>query len=70
MSAGLPHERSPLGRAYAQLALALEPLGIEIGPEVIDVWRDRVRNGRDPLPPAALRELAALAERLARRLPR
>ena len=70
MSAHLPHERSPLARAYAQLALALEPLGIEVGPEVVDVWRDRVRNGVDPLPPRALRELAALAERLARRLPR
>jgi hypothetical protein len=59
-----------LAQAHAQLAAVLEPLGIEVGAEVLDVWYDRVRHGRDPLPPAKLRELAELAARLAVRLPR
>jgi hypothetical protein len=40
-----------LAEKFRRLAHALEPLGIEIGPDVLDVWHDRHVHGRDPLPP-------------------
>jgi hypothetical protein len=47
-----------LAEKFRRLAHALEPLGIEIGPDVLDVWHDRHVHGRDPLPANALDELA------------
>ncbi|HEV2346105.1 MAG TPA: hypothetical protein VGS97_18540 [Actinocrinis sp.] len=52
-------------KAHAELKVALEPLGVEVGVETLSIWRDRERLGADPLPAVALRRLAALAERLA-----
>lgn len=43
---------------HAQWRAALEPLGIEVGPEVLALWRDREAHGCDPLPVDALRSLA------------
>lgn len=53
-----------LARAHAGLRQALEPLGIEVGPEVLALWRDREAHGEDPLPADALRRLAGLVQRL------
>jgi hypothetical protein len=46
-----------LERTHTALSAALEPLGIECGPDVLAIWLDRRRSGRDPLPEPALREL-------------
>lgn len=53
-----------LGQTYAELRDALTPLGIEIGAEVVALWRDRERHSLQPLPTDALRHLADLATRL------
>lgn len=53
-----------LESAHQRLAAALEPLGIDVGPEVLDVWLDRERYGREPLPASALRRLAGVARGL------
>lgn len=53
-------------RVHADVRAALEPLGIEVGPETLGIWRDRERLGQAPLPADALRRLAELAQRLAR----
>ena len=50
-----------LGQAFTALQAALEPLAIEVGDEVLNVWRDRVAHGADPIPAGALRRLAAVA---------
>jgi hypothetical protein len=47
-----------LAEKFRHLAHALQPLGIEIGSDVLDLWRDRDTHGRDPLPASALEELA------------
>jgi len=54
-----------LTQAHAQLRTALEPLGIEIGPEVLAQWKDRAQHGTAPLPADALRRLAFVAKELA-----
>jgi hypothetical protein len=46
------------------LQTALEPLAIEIGTEVLAVWRDRAQTGREPIPVGALRNLAAAVDQL------
>jgi hypothetical protein len=46
-----------LEQTHSALAAALEPLGIDVGTDVLAVWIDRRRHGRDPLPEHALREL-------------
>lgn len=53
-----------LGEAFAKLQAALDPFAIEIGREVLDVWRDRAKFGREPLPAGALRRLAAVIDQL------
>lgn len=53
-----------LSDAHTNLAAALGPLGIEIGPEVLSIWLDRRKAGRDPLPAGALRALEELARQL------
>ena len=40
------------------LQAALEPLGIEVGRDTLHIWLDREGAGREPLPVAALRDLA------------
>jgi hypothetical protein len=58
-----------LAQAHTELAAALEPLGIEIGPETLRLWEDRQAHGLDPLPLGALHRLATLADRLTRERP-
>ena len=53
-----------LGKAFTALQDALEPLAIEVGREVLDVWRDRARIGHEPIPGTALRRLAVVVDRL------
>lgn len=53
-----------LEQAYPVLQAALQPLGVEIDKDVLDVWLDRRRAGRAPIPADALRDLRTLAERL------
>ncbi len=52
-----------LAETFKGLQAALEPLGIEIGRDVLAVWRDREGAGQEPLPAAALRDLARWAEK-------
>lgn len=47
-----------LVESFEQMRAALAPLGVEIGPEVLAIWLDRQRHGRDPLPERAVRDLA------------
>lgn len=47
--------------AYERLRAILTPLGVEIGPDTLALWRDRERVGREPLPAGALRDLAEWA---------
>jgi hypothetical protein len=53
-----------LEQAYTAMRPILDRLGIDIGTEVLDVWLDRRRAGRAPLPEADLRELSALVQQL------
>lgn len=53
-----------LGEAFTKLQVALDPLAIEVGLEVLDVWRDRARAGREPIPASALKNLAAVVDQL------
>lgn len=55
-----------LAEAHAALAAALAPLYIELGPEVLALWRDRELRGQDPLPVEAIRRLAECADRIVR----
>ena len=55
-----------LADVHARLRAALEPLGIEVGSEVLALWRDRERCGQDPLPAEALHRLAQFANQLTR----
>lgn len=48
-----------LSATYERLRSRLAPLGIEIGPDVLAIWIDRECHGEEPLPDAALRDLAA-----------
>lgn len=52
-----------LSDSHKQLQAALEPLGIEIGRDVLHVWRDRENAGQEPLPEPALRDLAEWVEK-------
>lgn len=47
-----------LTETYTRLQAALEPLAVEIGRDVLHIWLDREGAGREPLPEAALRDLA------------
>jgi hypothetical protein len=58
-----------LGATYLNLRDALEPLGISVGRDVIDLWLDREHHGRDALPPDALKNLAELTARLVEESP-
>jgi hypothetical protein len=51
-----------LDEKFRRLAHALQPLGIEIERDVLDLWIDRQAHGRDPLPESAIRELADAVE--------
>ncbi len=53
-----------LEEIHARLAAALEPLGIEVGPEVLALWLDRRTRGREALPAAAVIRLARIADEL------
>ena len=53
-----------LVESFEQMRAALEPLGIEIGAEVLAVWLDRQQHGREPLPKSALRDLIEWAEKV------
>ena len=53
-----------LEQAHAAMTRALHPLGIEIGPDILAVWRDRQRHGAEPLPTRTLQDLQRLVERL------
>lgn len=55
-----------LERTHAGMAAALAPLGIEVGIDVLGIWRDRERGGGDPLPEGALRAVSQLVEQLLR----
>ena len=46
------------------LQAALEPLGIEIGREVLAIWADRARSGGEPIPAGALGNLADVIDQL------
>ncbi|HEV2347386.1 MAG TPA: hypothetical protein VGS97_25045 [Actinocrinis sp.] len=57
---------SDLKDTFEELKTLLFPFAVELGGEVLDVWRDREKYGHEPLPPAALRALALwAADRLA-----
>jgi hypothetical protein len=47
--------------SHTQLARILKQFGIEIGPDVLAVWADRQTHAEQPLPAAALDELARWA---------
>jgi hypothetical protein len=51
-----------LAEKFHALARALKPLGIELSQDVLELWKDRDTHGRDPLPDAALQELADVIE--------
>lgn len=53
-----------LSEKHAALRGALEPLGIDVGPEVLNVWADRAERGVDPLPRSALVRLMDVVELL------
>jgi hypothetical protein len=53
-----------LDEIYFGLRTALAPLGIEVGREVLAMWRDREHHGRDALPDDALKKLAEVTARL------
>lgn len=48
---------------YEELALALEPFGID-NREVLDIWRDRARFGGEPATDEALERLSNVITRL------
>ncbi|HXR74018.1 hypothetical protein [Actinocrinis sp.] len=54
-----------LAQAHGELRAALEPLGIEVGPEILAQWKDLAQHGGQPLPADALRRLAVVAKELA-----
>lgn len=58
-----------LAQAHAVLKSAFEPLGVELGADVLALWRDREQSGQDPLPAEALRRVAEIASRLAQQRP-
>lgn len=52
-----------LAEWFAALQAALEPLGVEVGPETLGVWQDRAAHGADPLPVRALERLGVWSVR-------
>lgn len=58
-----------LAQVHAELRAALEPLGIDVGPETLRVWEDREAHGTAPLPGHALRRLSTLVNQLQSRRP-
>jgi hypothetical protein len=56
--------KQPLRAVHAAFAAALEPLGIEVGQDVLALWADRQEHGYDVLPVPALRALARTVEQL------
>jgi hypothetical protein len=55
-----------LDEKFRRLAHALQPLGIEVERDVLDLWLDRQAHGRDPLPDSAVQELADAVQILRR----
>ena len=53
-----------LEEAHQALGAALEPLGIDVGAEVLALWQDRRSHGREPLPTAVLIRHARVADEL------
>lgn len=53
-----------LSDAFEALRGTLEPLGIEIGPDVLALWRDRNLHGQDPLSSNALRRLHEAVDKI------
>ena len=53
-----------LGEAFAKLQAALDPFAIEVGDEVLDVWRDRAAHGAEAIPAGALCRLAEVVDQL------
>lgn len=53
-----------LAQAHDAVRGALEPLGIEVGPEVLALWLDRQAHGTAALPAQALRRLAGVVGEL------
>jgi hypothetical protein len=53
-----------LTKTWLDLRDSLEPLGIEVGREVLATWKDREQHENQALPAGALRELAKVVERL------
>lgn len=53
-----------LAEAFESMRAPLESLGIEIGTDVLALWRDRDAHGRDPLPPEALKRLRETIEQI------
>lgn len=54
-----------LVQAHAELRAALEPLGVEVGPEILAQWKDQARHGGQPLSADVLHRLAFVAKELA-----
>lgn len=52
-----------LAEWFAGLQAALEPLGVDVGPETLAQWRDCEAHGRDPLPRKALERLGVWSVR-------
>lgn len=57
-------EVTSLQEDFDTLSRALTPLGIEVGTETLDIWRNRAAAGGEPLPAAALENIIAVARRL------
>jgi hypothetical protein len=57
-----------LAAVHSAVRAALEPLGIEVGSEVLAIWRDRQLHGKAAISAEAMRRLADLAAQLAREL--
>ena len=53
-----------MSEAFITLQAALEPLGVEIGREVLAIWNDRAEHGFEALPASALKTLAEVIDQL------
>jgi len=61
---GPAESSSALSEALTKLRDALDPLGIEVGSEVLDIWRDRQLHGREPFSATVLKRFAEVVEQL------